>query len=84
MEVYWKDSCAHDEDSAGCNYFWARYDMITQNIDPYNIYGPCFAEINSTEPKLTQRSSLQKAAKRFSKRPPKHKFGVDCSYDHGI
>lgn len=58
--------------------------MLTQNIDPYNIYGPCFAELNSTEPKLTQKSTLKKAAKKFSKRPPKHKYGVDCGYDHGI
>lgn len=86
LEVYWKTSCVHDPESAGCNYFWARYDMLTQNIDPYNIYGPCYAELNSTnsEPTLNQRSTLQKAAKRFSKRPPKHKYGVSCSYDHGL
>jgi hypothetical protein len=43
MDVYWKDSCSKDEDSAGCNYFWARYDTLTSNIDPYNIYGACYA-----------------------------------------
>ena len=42
---YWKDSCKNDDWSAGCNYYWTRYDMITANIDPYNIYGPCYAEV---------------------------------------
>lgn len=82
--MYWKDSCSKDEESAGCSYFWARYDTLTSNIDPYNIYGACYAEVTSGEKKYTQRDLLLKAAKRHSKRPPKHKYGLDCSYDHGL
>ena len=46
LKHYWTDSCRNDEESAGCSYFWSRYDDLVGNIDPYNVYGPCFGDPN--------------------------------------
>ena len=39
---YWERSCKTDPDSAGCSYFYERYEDLLYGIDKYNIYGQCY------------------------------------------
>ena len=43
----WERSCNNDPDSAGCSFFYTRYDDLVGDLDPYNIYGPCYSSTNS-------------------------------------
>lgn len=37
----WEGACHTDPKSAGCKFFYARYEDIVKKIDPYNLYGGC-------------------------------------------
>jgi hypothetical protein len=37
----WKNACHSDPQSAGCQFFYVRYEELLKRIDFYNIYGPC-------------------------------------------
>ena len=79
----WERSCMIDPDSAGCSFFMTRYDDLVGDLDPYNIYGPCFSSSAS------QKSFLLLASKRFNSKSSSKKItrktsklmGADCSYD---
>src|ERR1700733_7476466 len=87
---YWIQSCSQDGESAGCQYFHTRFDDLTEDISPYNVYGNCFPNPTAYQvdekPKSTQRGLLRKAAKQYRKTPPKQrKYGDGgCDYDFGV
>lgn len=84
---YWQRSCKTDPDSAGCSYFYERYEDLTYRIDKYNIYGQCYG-------RLSQRSLLASLALKNSKflrhssqfdpLTNSLKSGEWCSYDEGV
>ena len=39
LKQYWEKSCKVDKESAGCQYFYERFEDMTYRIDEYNIYG---------------------------------------------
>jgi hypothetical protein len=84
---YWERSCKVDPDSAGCSYFYRRYEDLLYRIDEYNIYGECYG-------RLPQRSLLASLAlkhsdflrhsKQFDSQTNTLKAGEWCSYDVGV
>jgi hypothetical protein len=59
---YWERSCKVDPDSAGCSYFYERYEDLVYRIDEYNVYGECYGRKMSA-----QRSLMAKLALKHSK-----------------
>ena len=43
LEQTWETSCKVDEQSAGCQFFYRKYDDLVGKINPYNIYGKCYS-----------------------------------------
>jgi hypothetical protein len=72
---YWRDSCQQDEESAGCQFFYTRFDDLVGDINPYNVYGYCYTDVlaNQSEkeektPKLSQRMLLKIASQYRARR----------------
>ena len=42
LQIYWERSCKVDAESAGCRYFYERYEDLTYRIDEFNVYGDCY------------------------------------------
>lgn len=42
LEKYWTTSCQTDPQSAGCAFFFKRYDDLLAQVNLQNIYGKCF------------------------------------------
>lgn len=53
---YWERSCKVDQESAGCQFFYQRFDDLTYNIDPLNVYGNCY---RTAKPKQSYQDTLQ-------------------------
>lgn len=86
LQHYWTDSCANDEESAGCQYFYSRFDDLTGDINPYNVYGDCYPDdvsSNDGSSRLTQRLLMRRAASYRLNR--NNSFGDGgCDYDTGL
>ena len=52
LDKYWEIACQADPSSAGCAFFFRRYDDILAKVNFHNIYGTCYTEPNSTETKF--------------------------------
>lgn len=84
---YWERSCKTDPDSAGCSYFYERYEDLIYRIDEYNVYGECYG-------RLPQRSMLASLALKnsnflqysrlYDSQANSLKAGEWCSYDVGV
>lgn len=59
----WKGACHTDPQSAGCQFFYSRYEQLLKRIDFYNIYGPC----DDGKTQDSQAGYMKMAAKRFSR-----------------
>jgi DNA replication protein DnaC len=59
----WKTSCHSDSQSAGCQFFYARYEELMKRIDFYNIYGPCL----DGKTHLSQAGFIKLLAKKYSR-----------------
>lgn len=44
LDNYWKTSCSSDPSSAGCAFFFNRYDNLLGKTNMQNIYGSCPTE----------------------------------------
>lgn len=68
LVAYWERSCKIDRESAGCQFFYQRYDDSIFNVDPLNIYGQCY---RTSKPKRTVIQTDLKS-------------GQSCTFDSGI
>lgn len=59
----WKTACHSDPQSAGCQFFYARYEELMKKVDFYNIYGPCLDGDTS----LSQSKLMKMSAKKYSR-----------------
>lgn len=59
----WKGACHTDPQSAGCQFFYARYEELLKRIDFYNIYGPCL----DGKTHYSQAGFMKLAAKNHSR-----------------
>ena len=59
----WKGACHSDPQSAGCQFFYTRYEELLKRIDFYNIYGPC----NDGKTHQSQAGFIKMSAKNFSR-----------------
>ena len=41
LDRYWDGSCQTDPSSAGCKFFFTRYDELLKKVNFHNIYGNC-------------------------------------------
>jgi len=81
---YWRVSCQTDEDSAGCQYFYYRFGDITDDINPYNVYGACFPDVATNGKHSSSQRTLMRRAARY-RLSRNDSFGDGgCDYDHGL
>lgn len=59
----WKTGCHNDPESAGCQFFYFRYEQLLKRIDFYNIYGPCI----DGKTHASQAGFIKTTAKRNSR-----------------
>lgn len=85
---YWIRSCKVDADSAGCHYFYQRYQDLTYRIDEYNVYGQCYGRSGPPEQAIIDDIALRlspfhKMSKQYT---PSILTASDqwCSYSAGI
>lgn len=79
--AYWNAACTHDEESAGCQFFYSRFEETLDDVNPYSkfalildIYSYCYyndsfvMDGNTGEKKqfLSQQSILRGLAKSIN------------------
>lgn len=42
LDRYWDGSCQTDPISAGCKFFFTRYDELLNKVNLQNLYGTCY------------------------------------------
>lgn len=47
LDKYWDTSCRTDPASAGCSFFFKRYNDIHSLVNFQNIYGTCYGKFPS-------------------------------------
>ena len=85
---YWEKSCKNDIESAGCQYFYERYQDLVYRVDEYNIYGKCYGRKGPRQRAILADLSLKMSPfYKYSKEyidQGKLRSGEWCSYDEGI
>jgi len=59
LKSYWEKSCKVDAESAGCQYFYERFEDQTYRIDEYNIYGECYGRSGPPQSALAAQMAIQ-------------------------
>lgn len=78
LDKYWDTSCKTDPASAGCNFFFKRYNDIHSLVNFQNIYGACYGKF----PNMNDRKSIN-AGVRNSK-AEFYNLYKKCQYYEGI
>ena len=83
---YWTRSCKVDPESAGCQYFYERFEDLTYRIDEFNIYGDCYGRKGPRQRALLSDLALRMSPfYKIAKGPERLSLSQEwCSDDKGI